>query len=81
MKTAGIHTGGNHLGLLPAELSVTGILMIGLLTGAGDHQIGLGQSLLLSLDPATDRIGLFNLLTIATAGQQMLHPNGVNGGI
>ena len=37
MKPTGINPGGNDLSLLPTELPITAVLVIGFLTGAGDH--------------------------------------------
>lgn len=82
MKPAGINTGRNDFSLVSAELPITAVLVIGFLTGAGDHEFRLGQGLFLGLDPATDGIGLLDLFSIATSGHQssqLLPTQGVAG--
>ena len=82
MKPSGINPGRNNLSLLPPKLSITAVLEIGFLTGAGDHQIGLGQGLFLCFDPAADGIGLFDLLAITSPGHQsplLLSTQGMTG--
>ena len=82
MKPAGIHTGRDDFSLVSTELPITAVLMIGFLTGAGDHEFGLGQGLFLGLNPAADGIGLIDLFSIATSGHQssqLLPTQGVAG--
>ena len=82
MKPACINTGRNDFRLVSAELPITAVLMIGFLTGAGDHEFGLGQGLFLGLNPAADGIGLIDLFSIATSGHQssqLLPTQGVAG--
>ena len=56
--------------LLGHEAVVTGVLLLRLLTGAGDHKGALGQGALLSGDPCRNRVVLLDLLMGEAAGQQ-----------
>jgi hypothetical protein len=64
MKAGSINTWGHHLRLIRLKVAVAGILLIRLLSGAGDHQIRLGQGTLFGVNAAADGIGLLNLRAI-----------------
>ena len=70
MEPGSIDTWGHHLRLIRLKVAVAGVLLIRLLTGAGDHQIRLGQSTLFSVDAAADGIGLLDLRAIQATGQE-----------
>ena len=70
MKASGIHAGRDHLGAITTKLGVAGVLQVCFLLGAGDHQIRLGECLLLRFNATAHGVGLFDLLTIATPGEK-----------
>ena len=70
VKTSAIDTRWHNLCMLRLEASITGVLLISLLSGAGDHQIGMSKSQLFGIDAPTDRIILLNLFMLSTSRKQ-----------
>ena len=70
MKPSCIHTRRNHISATHFKTPITGILMISLLTGAGDHQIRVGKRQFLRINATTDGVGLLDLLTITACCKQ-----------
>jgi len=70
MKAGSIDTWGHHLRLIRLKVAVAGILLIRLLSGAGDHQIRLGQGTLFRVNAAADGIGLLKLRAIQATSQE-----------
>ena len=70
MEPGSINARGHHRRLIRLKVAVAAVLLISLLTGAGDHQIRLSQGALLGVDAAADGIGLLNLGAIQATGQE-----------
>jgi hypothetical protein len=70
MEAGSIDTWGHHLRLIRLKVAVAGVLLIGLLTGAGDHQIRLGQGTLFGVNATADGIGLLKLRSIQATRQE-----------
>jgi hypothetical protein len=70
MKARGINPWRDHLGLSSLKVAIAGVLLISFLTCTGDHQIGLSQGTLFGVDASADGIGLLNLRSIQTTGQE-----------
>ena len=50
MEALQVHTGSNDRGQFRVEASIAGVLIRGLLAGAGHHQTALGQGQLLGIN-------------------------------
>lgn len=61
---------GHHCRVIRLKVAVAAVLLIRLLTGAGDHQIRLGQRTLFGVDAAADGVSLLNLRAIQATGQE-----------
>ena len=62
MEPLGVHARGDHRSLLRLKAVVAGVLLLGLLLRARDHQGRLGQGPLLGIDATANGIGLLDLL-------------------
>ena len=70
MEPGSISARGHHRRLIHLKVAIAAVLLIRLLTGAGDHQIRLGESTLFSVNASADGIGLLKLRAIQTTGQE-----------
>ena len=70
MKTSAVDTRWHDLRMVRVEAAITGVLLITLLSRAGDHQIGMSKSLFLGIDAPTDRIILLDLFMLSASRKQ-----------
>ena len=70
MEPGSINARGHHRRLIRLKVAVAAVLLIRLLTGAGDHQIRLGESTLFGVNAPADGIGLLKLRAIQATSQE-----------